>query len=256
MDYQNFANAITQGNASGAPATPYPELAALMKSSFQLPQVTAGAGGIANLASMKTKQEDQANEVGRQQKIDELKTKISGIKDMFDPGKYTQQRNDDGGFDFFAPDGSKIDLSQYAKVTGKKAVDILKDSENSNDLQYIQDYKSLQELANAFANGDKDYIDKLPDQMKDYLKGKTMSDVMNDFKKQYPQIYGMQGQNTPLRQGGAEDTGTYPIFNSLSQGGDTQQQQQNAMGGGGVDNFIRGLFGNPTRTISPLRIFG
>lgn len=252
MDYKNFQNAITAAGNTQAPATPYPELAALMRSSFQTPLSKVGVAGIGNVSGLKSKQDEQAASVARQQQIDDIKTKMSATQDMLDPKKYTQQRSQDGGYDFFDPSGKKIDIGQYSQVTGKSPKDILKNSENPIDQQFTQDYKSLQELSNAFANGDKDYINKLPQQMQDYLKGKTMSDVMTDFKKQYPGIYqtgqglgsGQQPSQNALRgpaQGPADSTTTdYPIFNQISSGGQPQNQPQ-AQQSQGTGNFLQDI---------------
>lgn len=238
MDYKPFADAISAANSAQAPATPYAELANMYRSSFQLPLAGAGAAGIGAAAGFNRQVQDQNDSVARQKKIDDLKEKISGIKDMFDPSKYKQIRREDGGFDYYDPQGKQIQLNQYAQITGKRPYDILKDSENSVDLQYIQDYKSMQELANAFANGDKEYLDKLPDNMKQYLKGKTMNDVMLDFKKQYPQVYIGMG-STPLRSADQQDTGSYPIFNDIAKSGGFEQGQNNFF-----QNLLNALYNN------------
>lgn len=221
MDYKPFADAVGAANNVQAPSTPYPELAAMMRSSFQLPLAQGGMEGIAGMSSVKRQQDDAAAAKAQAEKIAMLKEEAAKAKDMLDPKKYQQVRKDDGGYAFYAPDGSPVSVGDYARITGKSFKDVLKDSENNIDQQYLQDYKSMQELANAFANGDKKYLDALPNEMKDYMKGKTMADIMKDFKSQYSGLYGTgvglgngQGQ---LRTPDQAQGDTYPVFHDMAQ---------------------------------------
>jgi hypothetical protein len=193
----------------------------LFGSTFQLAQSNRGAKGLGEAAGIQAQYDAQKQEQARGLKIADIKDQIQAIKDQNDPKNYQKVRKDDGGFDFYDPTGKKIDVHQYSQVTGKSVADVLKDSENNLDIQFQQDYKTMQDVANAYANGDKGYLDKLAKDSGDpnFFKGKTAADIMQMFKKGYPQIYGMQGQGTNVR-----DVSQAPGFTG---GGQPQQQSPN-----------------------------
>lgn len=231
MNYQDFQNAITTA-PQAAPPTTDPALSKLFGSTFQLAQSNRGAQGLGAAAGMQSQYDAQAQEQDRQNKVADIKDKIQAIKDQNDPSKYQKVRKEDGGFDFYDPTGNKIDIHQYSQVTGKSVADTLKDSENNIDMQFQQDYKTMQDIANAYANGDKGYLDKLAKDSGDpnFFKGKTAVDVMATFKKGYPQIYtpGAGQQQVP------RDVSQAPAFTG---GGQAAQSQPNFL------QQIMGLFG-------------
>ncbi len=201
MDYKDFQNAIT-GSANVQAPTTDPALASLFGSTFQLAQSQRGAQGLGQAAGMQAQYDANAAEQARQAKAQELKDKITAIKDAQDPKNYQKVMKEDGGFDFYDPTGKKIDVHQFAQVQGKPVKDILKDSQNNIDMQYVQDYEQMQKIANAYANNDKDKLDEIATRSGDpeFFKGKTAADIMKVFKQGYPQIYGMQGQNQKVRR--------------------------------------------------------
>lgn len=194
MNYQDFQKAITGAPQIQAP-TADPALGGLFNSTFQLAQSQRGAQGLGAAAGLQAGYDAQSQEQERQNKALDLKDKIQAIKDQNDPKNYQKVRKEDGGFDFLDPTGKKIDINQYAQVTGKSPKDLLSDSENNLDIQYQEDYKTMQDIANAYANGDKQFLDKLAKDSGDpsFFKGKTAADVMKTFKQGYPNIYGGQG---------------------------------------------------------------
>jgi hypothetical protein len=200
MDYRNFQNAIQGAGQVQAPTTD-PALAALFGSSFQLAQSNRGANGIGAVAGYQAQADKNAQEIAAQQKAQDLKIKAQKLKDMQDPNKFQKVRKDDGGFDFYDPLGNKIGVQQFSQVTGKSPKDILKDSENSLDVQYLQDYKTMQEIANAYANNDKDTLDEIAARGDDpnFFKGKTGADILNMFKNNYSHVYG-RGNDTGVRR--------------------------------------------------------
>jgi hypothetical protein len=230
MNYKDFQGAIT-GAPQIAPPTTNPALASLFGSTFQLAQSNRGAQGLGAAASIQAQADAQAQEAARGNKAAILKDKIQAIKDQNDPSKYQKVKKDDGGFDFYDPTGNKIDIHQYAQVTGKAIPAVLKDSENNLDLQFQQDYKTMQDIADAYANGDKSYLEKLATDSGDpeFFKGKTAADVMKLFRNGYPNIYntGTPGQNV-------RTTDQAPGFTG---GGAAQEPKQNFL------QQLLGLFG-------------
>lgn len=191
MDYKNFQQAITQAPQIQAP-TSNPALGGLFNSTFQLAQSNRGAQGIGGAAAIQGQHDAAVQQASINSQASDIKDKIQAIKDQNDPNKYQKVQKDDGGFDFYDPAGNKINVQQYAQVTGKPVASILKDSQNNIDIQYTQDYKTMQDIANAYANGDKSYLDKLAKDSGDpnFFKGKTAADVMQLFKSGYPNVYG------------------------------------------------------------------
>lgn len=200
MDYRNFQNAIQGASQVQAPTTD-PALASLFGSTFQLAQSNRGAQGLGVAAGYQAQADQNAQQAAAQQKAAELKDKAQQLKDMQDPNKFQKVRKDDGGFDFYDPLGNKIGIQQFSQVTGKSPKDVLKDSENSLDVQYLQDYKTMQEIANAYANNDKDTLDEIAARGDDpnFFKGKTGADILNMFKSNYSHVYG-QGNDTSVRR--------------------------------------------------------
>lgn len=106
-----------------------------------------------------------------------------------DPNKYQVKRKEDGGFAFFDPDGNQIGIDQYTKNTGVKAVDVLRDSENPVDLQYVDEYDNLRTLIKAINDDDTVTVSSFRSQNPSL--GETTPDgLMRAFVSRYPHIYG------------------------------------------------------------------
>lgn len=123
------------------------------------------------------------------QKIQDIQERIQKIKDLQDPSKYQQVRTKDGGFSYFDPAGKQVSLKQYSSITGKLPAQILKDSENVLDHQFLNDYKKLEDFMNATTSGDKKKVQEFQTAYPG-LKGVTMDYVINNFKTHYPNVYG------------------------------------------------------------------
>jgi hypothetical protein len=232
MNYQDFQNAITSA-PQAAPPTTNPALASLFGSSFQLAQSNRGAQGLGAAAGMQAQYDAQAQEQARQQKVQDIKDKIQAIKDQNDPNKYQKMKKEDGGFDFYDPSGNKIPVQQYAQAQGKPVADVLKDSENNLDIQFQQDYGTLQSVVNAYANGDKKALAKIEGldlnvkgqtidpktkkPVKSFFDGKKASDIMSLFRQGYPNIYTPQvGQSAGVRNID-QSPGFAPLYSPQSQ---------------------------------------
>lgn len=191
-----YRKAILGGLSEQTPTSPlgdFPELAALSRSSFQLPGASAAAGAAGNVAQIGEANRRQAESIARRKKIDEITQKIQDIKDSTDPNKYQKAPKADGGFDFFDPKGNPISVAEYAKVTGKPVASILKDSQNFKDIQFIQDFDELQELVDATANGltpeEKEKIEKKHPGIVGKIKNLTPDELIKQFRSYYPNVY-------------------------------------------------------------------
>lgn len=157
-----------------------------------------GGQGIAPVANAAAAEEERAAEAARQ-------AQIQALKDKLDPGNYKAAKDrEDGGFSFYDPDGNQIGIDKYAAVTGVNPADILSESDNPFDLQYVNDYKNTRGLVEAVQNGDRDAIETYKSQNADVGK-MTPEELMRQLIKKYPHIYGngnykdsYQNNNNPL----------------------------------------------------------
>ena len=171
----------TNIQSPSSPLGSFPELAKLYQSTFQLPQSTAGAGALGNIAKQQVEEQKAAAQARKQQLANKL-----------DPSKYEVRAKDDGGYDFFDPEGNQIDIATYAQFTGKRPVDVLKDSQNPIDVQYVEDYKNLQDFMQAVVNQRTEVVKAFTDKedaLKKYSTPGGLDKLISDFKKYYQRYY-------------------------------------------------------------------
>lgn len=124
----------------------------------------------------------------RQQAAKEQEARASILND---PSKFQRLRKDDGGFSFYDPEGKEIDIDTYSKKTGQRRVDILKDSENPIDQQFIRDFDMTDQVSQAIYQND---METLKQYMTDYPEvfqsGASQQGIMEELMRKYPHIYG------------------------------------------------------------------
>lgn len=180
-ELKRLSQAVLQGAGIETPRTSIPELAPFFRSSFQLPAVRQGGQAFGTVAGERAEQEREAAAASR-------KARVSQLQDMLDPSKYEVRRKEDGGFDFFDPTGKQIDINTYTKRTGARRVDILKDSENPIDLQYVHDYSNLQGIMGALYNNDKATLNEVKKRVGGNV---TPEDLSKKLMFRYPHLYGL-----------------------------------------------------------------
>lgn len=175
---------------------------------------SAGVGTMAsNVADAQAKAAEQARQAALQK-----------AKDKIDPSKYTVVRKDDGGFDFFDPDGTAIDVKQYASVIGKTPAEILADSDNPFDRQFVNDYSNTRTLVDAIQQNDTDTINSFT--ANDQALGKMKpEDLMRELVKKYPNIYGKANYNDAYKT-----SYNSPIFKMTSLGAPTSSSTASGSG--------------------------
>lgn len=178
---QQFSQAVLNGVGQAAPSSYIPEIANAMRSKFALGGVSKAGQGMGVVASQVADDEEKRREAARKQQI-------QALQDKMDPSKYQKLRKDDGGFAFYDPDGKEIDIDTYAKRTGMRRADILKDSENPIDQQYIYDWSQLNDVSQRLFAGDSanlkaDYPDL-------FNKGMTPQSLAEELMRRYPHMYG------------------------------------------------------------------
>lgn len=103
------------------------------------------------------------------------------------------------GYAFYDGTGKQININQFSLLTGKRPDEILGDSPVAKDQKFVQDYKTLMALSNAWVNGDTQTLDKLraadPNKFNSLISSyKTPADMVNAFTKHWSDYYGTNNQ--------------------------------------------------------------
>ena len=197
---QQFAAAA---NVAG-PSSYIPEVQAFAQAGSIEDAVKRGIGAGSVVAGQKAKEADAADEAAR-------KAAAARIAQKMDPKNFQKVRKADGGFAFYDPDGKEISINDYASVTGLRRAEILADSENPIDQEYINDYKNMNDLAQAFYNGDQATIKSFTDANPE-LAGRKPADLMSELIRKYPHMYGRGGAGGAAYQQTLKNRGMQ-IFN-------------------------------------------
>lgn len=198
--FDQFRDQILNSPGTALPKTQYQDIGNL----FQGDYLARAAGAVGQEAGARADIAVEGQEVARRNRIEEIQQEKQRISDRLDPNKYAKVRKEDGGFDFFDPEGKKIDVKTYAIRTNSRVSDALADSENTDDITYLSDYKDLQELISAHANNDGTYIKDLVEKVKSQeglseqekqakirlIQDSTPQSLMNAFRQYYSNIYG------------------------------------------------------------------
>lgn len=217
MDQSNFQQlksavlGATNIQSPSSPIVQYPELAKMYQSSFQLPQIKAAVGAQSAITNTQVAAAEAAKKAEQQKQ-----------QDMLDPNKYQQIPKQDGGYEFIAPNGQSITAQDYARITGKNEAQVLSDSKNPMDQNFVNDYNNLQDFLTALRNNDTAKVDAITqaqpelNNFKDNLPG-----LIDLFKKHYPTVYGGKDSipqdvnrayipNAQAQQSNLADTTTIP----------------------------------------------
>jgi hypothetical protein len=181
-DLKKLAQGFVNAAKAATPTSYIPEVANYAKAAFLDPITKQGVQAGGTLAGERGKEADQADEAARQKKMNEL-------KDQLDPSKYSRVQKADGGFAFYDPSGKEIDISKYSQFTGQTRAQILKDSENPIDQEYVNDYNNMNQFAQAIYNNDTDTVNSFRAQ-NPALARETPQTIMSLLIKKYPHIYG------------------------------------------------------------------
>lgn len=191
MDYYDqLKNTVMAASKQGAGAPILggaPELEKYYDINFQMPLSNAGIKALAGQTGTENANTEAA-----------IKERIAQIKDQADPSNFRREQKPDGGYAFYDGAGKEISASQYASALGKSTVDVLTDSQNPIDLQYTNDYDNLQTFLNAVTTGDKETTEAFYAE-NPQLKRLAPADVLKEFKRAYPTVYGTT--NTGQRLG-------------------------------------------------------
>jgi hypothetical protein len=179
MTPEDFLRANQAARQVAAPATGGGEVQNFFNGAFQN-QAVAGASneGFTNFRAGEDEAARQAT--------------AARLKDQMDPGKYQRTRKEDGGFAFFDPEGKEIDIDTYAKRTGVRRTDAIKDSENPVDIQFENDWTEMNDLAQALYRNDSEVVDEFRDYYPDLFKkgNPRPEDITRQLLDRYPHMFG------------------------------------------------------------------
>lgn len=181
---ENLRQTVLNSGQQGAPASSFPELQKYYDINFQLPLSTAGVRALTGQADAKEKQ--------REFDVKQQMEKASGKG-------YTRVPKEDGGYGFFDSEGNEISAYEYARATGKSALDVLSDSENPIDIGFREDYQNLQEFLQAAVNKDTQALEEFYS-LQPSLRNMAPADVLKRFKAAYPTVYGGNKPGVPVGQ--------------------------------------------------------
>ena len=180
-----------------------------------------GFGGLGAVAQKAADEEEKAAEAARQ-------AQMQAIQDKLNPAKYRAAKDrEDGGYSFYDPDGNQIGIDRYAAVTGRNPAEILSDSDNPFDLQFVNDYKNTRQVIEAAQNGDTDTLDTFKASNGDVGK-MTPEELMRQLIKKYPHIYG-NGQYKDSYKSNNNPLIRYNLGGSLGGGSSSSSGTRNWM---------------------------
>lgn len=173
---------------------------------FYADQVDTGVGAATGRTAVVQGQQDEAK---RRQAFEASQraaaAEAAKIEDKLDPSKARMVPKDDGGYDFYDGSGEKINVFRFSRLTGARPDEILKDSYNPRDQQFVQDYSTLRQFTSAWANGDNETLSKMraadPDTFNRLVtEYQSPSEVIAAFRGQYAEYFSdanAPGQTAP-----------------------------------------------------------
>jgi hypothetical protein len=167
---------------------------------------TQAAIGNAKIDQANKEEQDAYAESQRKAALAQEELAVKKRMDEVDPKNSRMEPSDDGGYNFFDGAGKAIDINTFARATGTRVNEILKDSQNPNDQKFVRDFEIVQTIANAMVNGDKELIGTMRSQylttdaegntvdpigaLLEKYRSKTPGDMMNDFKTHWGRMFG------------------------------------------------------------------
>lgn len=208
------ANAVSPSGAPGVPGVPQGAIAPLAPTQaptnfdtagmmqaignyYQIPKQTAlaQAGVEGNKFNATTAYEGQ------------LQEESTFAKERLDPSAYKIVNAPNGGKVILDPvSGQQVDIGTYVNRTGANPADVLKDSTNPQDQQFVSDYNDFQGYMNAKLNEKASpeaaktaqaYENAVKKQYNIDLASMNPQQVANLFLSEYGNYLGIPGSQTP-----------------------------------------------------------
>lgn len=124
-------------------------------------------------------------------------------EDMADPRKYRKgatingkfmenATKEDGGYDFFDPNGQQVDIATLTQRTGTKPSTWLEGSQNPIDLQYAAELNNLNDYVNAKLGGNSEKAQEYEEAeplLAQYQGKGGMQKLMDKFNQRYERYF-------------------------------------------------------------------
>lgn len=215
-DLQQFSQAILSGAQQAAPSSYLPDIANAMRGSFNAAAVNRAGKAQGAVASQMAEDEEKRRQAA-----------LKAAQDRIDPSKYQRIRKNDGGFAFYDPSGKEIDIDTFSKATGSRRSDILKDSDNPLDQQFLDDYAKMNEVNQAIWRNDSTAILGYQLAFPELFKNgnPTPEQVNRLLLEKYPHIFGMGNYQKSLSNLGKPVFAMSDAYNAMALGSSTQSSK-------------------------------
>ena len=184
--FDEFAKAIQSANGTGSD----------IYRNFSASKINASpAASAGKKAAVQANVDEQQRVAGidAKNKKDQLDQKFEN--DAKDPSKAQMvMRSDHSGYDFFDGAGKPMNINSFSLLTGKRPDELLADSSNPRDQKFVQDYKTMRDLSNAWVNGDNQTLAKYraadPQKFNEIVtQYKSPQDMVQGFMNHYSDYY-------------------------------------------------------------------
>lgn len=173
---------------------------------YNIPRQTAQITG-AGQAQGNVAQQGYDRDVAQKQ------LQASNLQDQLDPSKYKITTNpNDGGITITNSLGQDVSLQSYVNLTGANPAQVLQNSNNPKDQQFVSAYNNLQNYIQTKI-GAQNGSQQAQAELNDYyeanpgLKNLELGQVSNAFMQQYGSFFGQPTQNgNALSQEGISPT--------------------------------------------------
>ena len=229
---QQFASAITGAATEEAPgASPMGETQEIQNIQqmhtprFQAQATGQAADALGQQAAVEGQHAQEDAEIARAQETAELEDKIDALTN---PDRWEAIPIQGGGYDFRDGTGEPVTPVEYARATNQRVTDIIGDSQDPLDQEFLRDYEFVKDLGDVFARGNREDYEQMKEKYPEMWERSqtpedydTYDDLLYDFKREYPEYFGSDidagiGTGSPV---GPEDV----------------------QGSGGLGNFLSGL---------------
>lgn len=186
----------------------------------------------ASVAGKKAGAQADIDEINRRNSLEEKNARESIEKkekdDAADPSKASMKLKPDGkGYLFYDGAGNMLNINQFSMLTGKRPDELLADSDDPRDQKFVDDYRTMKSISNAWVNGDNETLQKFraadPEKFNQLVsRYKTPSDMVRAFTDYYSDYYGKtqgkQGNAARFSTGVVAGPGDSPQGKAIAKG--------------------------------------
>ena len=176
-----------------------------LEENFYADQYDIGQGAaMGREMSIRGQQEEEARRRAHAASQQAAAQERQKLEDKYNPSKARMVPKDDGGYDFYDGAGEKINVFNFSQLTGARPDDILKDSYNPRDQQFVQEYGVLRQFTSAMANNDNEMLSKMraadPDKFNELTtQYQKPAELISAFKDRYSEYFSDRDPDHPTQ---------------------------------------------------------